>query len=99
VGYLSLGNHGNAAISITRVASESFESVEMHESLLEHGVAKMRRIQKLTIPAHSDISFEPGGKHLMMLHNGTAPDVATLDFYDGETLLLRVTAALAPRIH
>ena len=97
VGYLSLANNTGTAISITRVGSDAFEAVEMHESIVEDGVAKMRRIEKLTIPANSSVSFEPGGKHLMLMRASSTSDAASLDFYSGETLLLSVTSALTSR--
>ena len=65
-GYLSLTNNTGEAISISRVVSPQFEAVEMHESLLENGVAKMRRIPQLTVPPNSTVSLERGGKHLML---------------------------------
>lgn len=91
-GYISFTNNTNDAINITRVVSPEFEAVEMHESLIEDGIAKMRRIEELTIPASSSVSLQPGGKHLMLMRPTGALDTVSLSFYNGDTLLLSVTA-------
>lgn len=96
-GYLTLINNTDVAITISNVASPEFESVEIHESILEDGVAKMRRIAELLIPADSKLTLERGGKHLMlMLPTGAAKQV-TLNFYSGDTILLGVQAPLTSR--
>jgi len=94
-GYISLTNNTNAAISITQVVSPDFEAVEMHESLLEDGIAKMRRIEKLTIPANSSISLERGGKHLMLMRPTGALQTVSLNFYSGDTLLLNINVPVS----
>jgi len=40
-GYLTLSNNASQPIIITQVASPQFESVEMHESVIEDGMARM----------------------------------------------------------
>jgi copper(I)-binding protein len=94
-GYISLTNNTNTAISITHVVSPDFEAVEMHESLLEGGVAKMRRIDELTIPANSTVSLERGGKHLMLMRPRGALEMVSLGFYSGDTLLLEVNVPIS----
>jgi hypothetical protein len=94
-GYISFTNNTNAAISITQVVSPDFEAVEMHESLLEDGVAKMRRIEELIIPANSSISLERGGKHLMLMRPTGALETVSLGFYSGDTLLLDVNVPIS----
>ena len=94
-GYLSFTNNTNAAIRITHVVSPDFEAVEMHESLLEDGVAKMRPIEELTIPANSSVSLERGGKHLMLMRPTDALETVSLGFYSGDTLLLEVNVPIS----
>jgi copper(I)-binding protein len=96
-GYLSLTNHTDAAISITGVSSPEFESVEIHESLLDEGVAKMRRIPELSIPANTTVVLERGGKHLMLMRPTGTPTQVTLSFQNGDTTLLSVRAPVTPR--
>ena len=94
-GYLSFTNNTSDAISITQVVSPEFEVVEIHESLLEDGVAKMRRIEALTIPANSSVSLQRGGKHLMLMRPTGALATVSLSFYSGDTLLLNVNTAIS----
>jgi len=96
-GYLSLTNHTDAAISITSVSSPEFESVEIHESLLDDGVAKMRRVPELSIPANTTVLLERGGKHLMLMRPTGTPTQVTVSFQNGDTTLLSVRAPVTPR--
>ena len=89
-GYVSFANNTDEAIRISHVTSPEFESVEMHESLLENGVARMRRLENLTIPASSSVSLQRGGKHLMLMRPIGPLDTVSLSFYSGDTLLLSV---------
>jgi len=96
-GYFSLTNNTDGVIAISSVVSPEFESVEIHESLLENGVAKMRHVPELSIPANSTLTLERGGKHLMLMRpTGTSSQV-TLNFLSGGTLLLGVQAPISPR--
>ncbi len=89
-GYLSLTNAGSQRILITKVMSPNFESVEMHETILEDGISRMVRLSEIAIPPGRTVHFEPGRKHLMIRYRDEAPDVVTLKFYDGDALLLSV---------
>ena len=94
-GYISLTNNTSDAINITHVMSPEFDAVEMHESLVEDGVAKMRPIEELVIPANSSVSLQRGGKHLMLMRPTGALDTVSLSFYSGDTLLLNVNAPVS----
>jgi len=93
-GYLSLNNNTNDTINISHVTSPEFAAVEIHESQLVDGVAKMRKISRLSIAAKSTVSLESGGKHLMLIRPNAAIDQVSLNFYSGDTLLLNVTTQL-----
>ena len=96
-GYISFTNHTNDAINITHVMSPEFDAVEMHESSIQDGVAKMRPIEELVIPANSSVSLQRGGKHLMLMRPTGALDTVSLSFYSGDTLLLNVSAPVSRR--
>ena len=96
-GYLSITNNTDDIISISRVESAHFESVQIHESSLEDGIAKMRRLDELTIPAQSTVKLEPGGKHLMLMRPTGTSDQISLNFFSAETMLLGVTATPTTR--
>jgi copper(I)-binding protein len=95
--YLSLANNSNEVIRITRVASAQYESVQLHETTIEDGVARMRAIPVLEIAAGETVTLQRGGKHLMLMRPTSASDTVTLQFLDGDDLLLTVDATFEPR--
>ena len=93
-GYLTLTNNTEETITITRVSSPSYASVELHETVVDDGVARMRRLENIEIPAGAKTILAPGGKHLMLMRpTKVAADSVSLQFYDGVTLLLTVTSS------
>ena len=94
-GYLTLSSNASQPIVITRVASPQFESVEMHESVIEDGMARMYPLGDLTIAAKSSVVFQPGGKHLMLMRPVGEFDTVSLDFYAGNAVVLTVNVALS----
>jgi hypothetical protein len=89
-GYLSLTNATSQRILITKVMSPNFESVEMHESVLEDGISRMYKLGEVAILPGQTVHFEPGGMHLMLRNPLNFPDVVTLQFFAGDALLLSI---------
>lgn len=96
--YLSLTNSSERTIQISRVASDQFESVQLHETRIEDGVARMRAIPVLEIPAGATVTLQRGGKHLMLMRPTGATETVSLEFLDGDSLVLTVAATYEPRI-
>lgn len=92
-GYMTLINDSDEVVSITSVASPQFDSVEMHETIIEDGIARMRPIEALVIAPGSTVKFERGGKHLMLMQPSESIDTVTLNFYSGDLLVLSVSSA------
>lgn len=65
-GYLKISNPGDRPLTLTGVRSTAFERIELHATIMEGGVAKMRMEQAVIIPPGETVSLEPGGRHLMM---------------------------------
>ena len=97
--YLDITNRSGASIRITSVTSPDYESVEMHETTIEDGVARMRSIPVLEIPDGETATFERGGKHLMLMRPADTPENITLNFYSDGVLLLSVDAELTSATH
>jgi copper(I)-binding protein len=91
-GYLTLSNSSDAAITITKVSSPQFGAIEMHETRIEDNVSRMVALAEVKIAAGSAVSFEPGGKHLMLMRPIEDLDVVTLDFHAGEDVILTLAA-------
>lgn len=90
-GYFVLTNNTDTAIRITGVTSPQFGRVEMHQTTLEDGISRMREIDELVVPARGSITFERGGKHLMLMQPVDTPGTITLNFYSDDVLLLTVS--------
>ena len=94
-GYLEIENRSGAPILITAVTSPNYESVEMHETTVEDGVARMRELPALEIADGENVTFERGGKHLMLMRPVGETETVTLNFYSEDTLLVTVDAKFA----
>lgn len=66
-GYMQIRNTGSAADRLIAATSPLSERVEMHASMMENGIAKMRQQPSLTIPAGGQLELKPGGSHLMFV--------------------------------
>jgi iron complex outermembrane receptor protein len=67
VAYLSITNNGNSADTLTGASSARATSVQMHQTILSEGIARMRPLAELTIAPGKTVKIEPGGIHLMLL--------------------------------
>lgn len=99
-GYLVLENHTDLPITIEKVTSPVFASVEMHETVIQDDVARMNALPSLVIESQSAVVFEPGGKHLMLfdaLRKITAGVPVTIEFHDSANGLLTVATTVSSR--
>ncbi len=65
-GYLNIDNPGDRPMTLTGVHSDAFERIELHTTIMEDGVARMRMEESVAIAPGETVAFEPGGRHLMM---------------------------------
>ncbi|MCC2656871.1 MAG: Copper(I)-binding protein [Panacagrimonas sp.] len=89
-GYFELHNPGKSTLVLESLESSAFESVEMHETVEEDGMARMRPLANATVAAGETLRFEPGGMHLMLTGSKLASDVASPTSI---TVTLRLRAA------
>ncbi|CAN5360047.1 copper chaperone PCu(A)C [soil metagenome] len=64
--YCTIRNRRDAPAVVVGARSPAFEGVELHETTIADGVSRMRRIDRLTVPAGGHVEFRPGGRHLML---------------------------------
>ena len=89
-GYIEIENRSKQAHRIIAFQSTWFDSVEMHESLLQDGIMKMVPLDGIDIAAEGKASLKPGGKHLMLnaprqaLQIGESVEL-TVTFEDGSS--------------
>ena len=98
-GYMTLVNVSSEEVTLTKVESDAYENIEVHEMKRVDGMMEMNEVTDLTIPANGQIQFEPGGKHLMLMgpkeHLTKGQQVnMTLTFKSGkkQTVIINVAA-------
>jgi len=65
-GYVTLTNTGDTRVSILTVQSDTFRDASIHETVVDHGVSKMRELPRLDLDPGATIELKPGGRHLML---------------------------------
>ena len=65
-GYLSVTNTGDTADRLIAVRAD-FPKVALHTTIEEDGIAKMRHLDAIDLPAGETISLAPGGMHVMFM--------------------------------
>jgi periplasmic copper chaperone A len=66
-GYLQIHNPGDEPLVIVGAESALFQSIEIHGTVTDDGVARMRLQDTVTVGPGETVSFEPGGLHLMLM--------------------------------
>ena len=100
VAYMTIKNTGSTAIEIIKAESESYSSIEFHETVHEDGMARMIRHGSLKISADSKLELKRGGPHLMLfnpvnpLRAGDKVDI-NLTTKDNNRLTITVTVKKA----
>lgn len=94
-GYLRIRNNRSETLTLTRVASPQFGNIEIHETTTIDGIARMRPLPALTVPANGSVVLEQGGTHLMLMRPAADLSPISLDFYAGDELLLSIQTEIA----
>jgi copper(I)-binding protein len=82
--YLTVKNKG-AADTLVRASAPIAGMVQLHETITEHGTAKMReKAGGFPVPANGTFEMKPGGYHIMLLDLNQLPA-------KGETVELTLT--------
>ncbi|WP_339947151.1 copper chaperone PCu(A)C [uncultured Albimonas sp.] len=93
--FMVLTNEGDSPARLVGVRSDVAAKVELHTHIMEDGVAKMRPVDSMEVPAHGEHELKRGGDHVMMmgLHAPLAQGDAiavTLVFDDGEEIAVEI---------
>jgi copper(I)-binding protein len=94
-GYLTLKNNSAEDIRITHVSSPQIRSVEIHETVIENDIAKMRKVAELIIPPGETLRFERGGLHLMLTEVDNETSEVSLSLHSDDQLLLTLNTRVA----
>jgi copper(I)-binding protein len=89
-GFLVLENNTADDIRITSATSPQFGAVELHETTIENGISRMRRLDALIVPARGSVTLQRGGKHLMLMRAGDIGDGVTLQLLSEDVPVLSI---------
>jgi copper(I)-binding protein len=65
--YVTITNRGTIPDALVSATTDAATTVELHETVAEGGVMKMRHRTKLEIPMGGRLEMKPGGYHIMLL--------------------------------
>jgi copper(I)-binding protein len=82
--YLEIKNTNPQPAAIVAAASDRAPRIELHSVSREGGMARMREVEKIDIPANGTVKLAPGGFHIMFIG-------LTQPFKDGETVSIQLT--------
>lgn len=82
--YVTISNPGGQPDALISASSDAAKTVELHETINDAGVMKMRPLPKFVIPAGGKLEMKPGGSHIMLMG-------LTRDLKHGNTVKLRLT--------
>jgi copper(I)-binding protein len=93
--FMTLTNDATNDHALVAAECDASAVTELHTHLMEDGMMKMRRLEKIDLPAGETIRLQPGGLHLMLIglkgQLSAGEDVAiTLVFEDGSRSALTV---------
>jgi len=93
--YVTLRNTGAIPDVLVGASSEAAEVVELHETIRDGEVMRMRPVETLALPAGATLAMKPGGLHIMLIHLKRALRPGdrvplTLTFEHGAALTLKV---------
>lgn len=57
---------GSEPVVLRNIATEEAVRLEIHESMTQGGMASMKPVETVDVPAKATVKFEPGGKHIML---------------------------------
>ncbi len=80
VGYFQLTNTTDADISISSAEAMGVRTIEFHTMTVVDDMMRMRRLDGFVVPAGQTVSFESGGKHLMLFGVGELGNEVELVF-------------------
>jgi copper(I)-binding protein len=93
--YMTLRNPGTVSARLVGATSPDADTVQIHQSTLQNGIARMRPVDALDVPPGGAVRLKPGSYHLMLVHvhrslaPGDTVDI-TLHFATAHDIMLRV---------
>jgi copper(I)-binding protein len=67
VAYMTIRNDGDTPDRLLRAISARADSVELHTTVRDGDVMRMRDVDAIDIPPHKSVTFAPAGLHAMLV--------------------------------
>ena len=65
--YADIDNRGGMEDVLLAVSSDRAAHAMLHEGNVQDGIAKMRMVERIDLPAGQRINLKPGGSHIMLM--------------------------------
>jgi copper(I)-binding protein len=65
--FVTLRNDGASDDKLVGVSTTVAKMADLHETIKEDGIMKMRPVDGITVPAHGTVALQPGGYHIMLM--------------------------------
>jgi copper(I)-binding protein len=89
--YVTIVNRGGSPDALVGATTDAAATVELHETVQESGVMKMRPLPRFEVPGDGRLEMKPGGHHIMLLG-------LTRDLKPGDTVSVTLTFEKAGRM-
>ncbi len=83
--YMTVLNSSQQPVAIQAVEVSGASRSELHQHLHQDGMMRMRKVERVEVPAAKSVAFRPGGYHIMAFH--LQPESAA----DGHRVTLTLT--------
>lgn len=86
--FMTIHNDAAQEHALVSTSSDAAKVVELHTHINEEGMMKMRKVERIALPAQGQAQLQPGGLHIMLI-NLTRPVnegdqvMLTLEYEDG----------------
>lgn len=102
--YLVLENASDADVVIVSASTPAAKVAELHEMRDEDGRMRMRKVDKLVVPAKGTLTLKPGGLHVMLFELTGALELGktvpfTFTLANGATLKVDATVRASGGMH
>lgn len=65
--FMQVSNHSATAAALVGAESDIAKVVELHTHINDNGMMRMRKIERIDVPANGSVSLQPGGHHVMLI--------------------------------
>lgn len=65
--FMTLANTGSSDRQLVAARGDVARSVELHTHTMHEGMMQMRQVERIELPANSEVTLQPGGLHVMLI--------------------------------